>query len=73
MSATDGRVYTIHVCPDCGSGPETTPLIPGCGSRAIERGDNLRHCTECGFRGEYEPLEVITMAQWLACDFGATP
>lgn len=45
--------YTIYVCPTCGSGPETTAYIPGCGPQAVKRGDNLRRCRSCGFKGGY--------------------
>jgi predicted RNA-binding Zn-ribbon protein involved in translation (DUF1610 family) len=61
---SDYRTYRIFVCPNCGDGPETTAFIPGCGPRAIERGDNLRQCRECGFKGAYVALEVTPRMRW---------
>lgn len=52
------RIYKIYVCRNCGNGPEVTPCIPGCGPTAVKRGDNLRKCRECGFKGAYVALEV---------------
>lgn len=56
--------YTIYVCPDCGNGPEITAFIPGCGPQAIKRGDNLRRCRKCGFKGAYVALEVTPKVRW---------
>lgn len=45
---------TIYECPDCGNGPETTPLIPG----VSLRGDNRRRCP-CGYIGEFVPVRLF--------------